>query len=177
MVDLFSQAIKKDKRLIKLKKMISAGAFAIDTERHILELKTMLTTRKIRRLQYKDVVSHQQKYIIEAALQNQASRSRSVEIKTECNKITMTLSNTLRDLSNYLKVKYKHLMITSGYKNVSSQKEAINTSFIFIQRHIDRINIVEKICDMLIEDIDKSGFLIKALIDVLSINVRGKFDV
>lgn len=173
-INTFKAAIKEDANVKKLRLLLKKGAFSIKAEARIQELKTMHTTRKVRQLKFKEVVKDMQTHLGEAVIDSQTTRSRAVEIKTACTEISMTLEDHLKKLTKFLKITYATQLRASGYTTVTAQSDAVNNipTIANAYTHLRDIEKVIKICDLLIDDIDKSYFNLQLLTRVFEVSTR-----
>lgn len=168
-----SQVIEKLEscpKVKKFKRMLEDGDFSVDISGFIDELDRMHKTRTIRLISKKDVLHNAQNKLIDASIQNQAYRSRCVEIKMICYRAESNIVQHKDLLINYLKATYKKAL--SVYRTNSERDNVIglvlNDSLYMIQQ----LQLVQELSDMIIDDIDKASWSLKTLIEVLKIATK-----
>jgi hypothetical protein len=167
------EQIQEDKKLKKFLRRCKQGAFNLDTKRMVFDINNMHKSRLARRLKTKDLIRNFQNIFIEADLQNIAYRSRIVEIRMQC-------FETLEDLDQYLSLIKKHLKAnySEAMKKLyttQADRDALIDSFLqpAISRK-KRMAMVIAYSDMVINDIDASGFNFKRIVDTVKISVERK---
>lgn len=159
--------LQKDVRVIKFQNMLNSGNFNVDTDSYIKELDSLHATRRVRNLSTKDVIHNAQKKIISATVQNQAYRSRCVEIKMTCFKAEQLIQSHYDALADYLKVSYKKAL--SIYRTNAERDSVVANVLSDANYRLQQIQLVQSLCDIIIDDIDKASWSIRALTDVLKI--------
>jgi hypothetical protein len=165
--------LKADKRVKKLNKMLDNGSFALDTDMRIREMLTSHKVKKLRRLTTRHVLERFQEKVITAMLENQAFRSRVVEIYTECIIISGKLEEHLRGLKGYLKSKYSDQIKKNGYSTVADKNSLIDAVLepAIVRQH--ELKQVISVAKLIQEDLDQGGWSVKNLIEAIGvINAR-----
>lgn len=171
-INTFRGAAKQDEKYRTLKRLLKAGAFNIDVSARLEELKSLLATRKARSLTYKEVVSSTQKALVTAALDNMATRSRVVEVKVQCTEISSTLDDHLGRMVKHLKATYQSQLKASGFKTVQAQDDAVKHLLQDAYTLLRSVERIIKIADILINDIDQTGFSLTLVKNVLEVSTR-----
>lgn len=164
----FIEKAQNDKRVVRLKKRLTEGGFFLDLDALEQEASVLHSSRKLRTLKTEDLIASFQKRFISAALQNQAFRSRIVEIKVKCFKTAAHLKENLDHLKPYLRVKYSKLL--SEYKTVADKNSAIDSVLEEPIRYLAKLENVDKILENYIKDIDQASWTLKSLIDAMGFN-------
>lgn len=169
MSSIVLKKLSKDPRVKAFKQRLENGDFSVDTSSFIAELDRMHATRKVRLLKTKDVIHNAQTKIVSALVQNQAYRSRCVEIKMICFRTQQNLEQHYGSLFDYLKVQYKSDL--GVYRTVSERDSAISTLLGDSTYITNQLDVVVQICDLIIADIDQATWSLKNMTDVLKIAV------
>lgn len=162
--------LNKDPKYQKFRLLVDKNKFSIDSTEITKELKTLHVTRIVRSLDPKNLINDNQSNLINASIQNQAIRSRVVEIKMECYTKYNLLDNYVSKLKDYLISQYN-----DDFKELKTIKEKqgyLSNFFSGETTMLNEINTVIEICDILIEDLDKSAWSIKALVELLDLTVK-----
>ena len=72
-------------------------------------------------------------------------------------------------LTNYLLTTYADFL-KKNYNTQTERKSVINSLFDFVNKTKSEIEVVQKFSDLIIDDIDKSCWSLKSIIDCLKIN-------
>lgn len=169
---MFNNIVKKDPKYKKFNRMIKNGAYNIDFDHYIKELKGYHSTRIIRILTYDMIVGKEQKKLIEANIQNQSYRSRIVEIQNEFYILSSKLKDHMTILKKYIKTKYINSLKNSGYKTISSQNEAIDNLFSSAALLLKQLENLSQIAENIINDIDKATVSINSNIRILELRIK-----
>jgi hypothetical protein len=166
----FIHVVEDDDRYIAFIKKIKSGVYDVDKESKIGEIETMHLRRSVRKITPKLVLKNAQNQIIKITSQDQAFRSRCVELKMECLKKIIRLEEEMSTIKKYLAVKYvKHLTDLPNEKIRTSAMD--NIVGVAIKR-LKNLEEVKVLADLLIEDVDATGWSIKRIIETLSIYSR-----
>ena len=163
-----AELIESDKRVKKLKKMLEGGSFALDTDLRIKEMLTQHKLRAIRRLETRHVIEHFQEKVITARLENQTTRSRIVEIHTECFIITARLNKHLGRLRKYLMAKYSE-QLKKYATTITDRKNVIDSILEDALERKEELEQVSTIAKSLIDDIDNSSWVFRDIIETMQI--------
>lgn len=134
------------------------------------EISSLHATRRIRSLESSDILASQQKQLIDATLQNQAFRSRAVEIKMQMLKISLTGHEHLSILINYMLATHKE-ELKSEAASITDRKSIVNNWLRSEWVLLNEVDNVVALCDLLIEDCDQAGWSLKRITDTLALNV------
>lgn len=162
--------IKKNQRYQQfLENFRGNPAYNIDFEEFHEELQRLHTTRLTRELKRKRTRSFPEK-VCEAMLQDQSTRSRCAEILGQCTKISGAMERTLSKLRDYLCAEYADTLKRIGAQGERKAfVEAIMRDF---YDFYDEVKTLEKASSIVIEDIDKAGFMFKNLVEIIKVLSR-----
>jgi len=162
--------IKKNKRFQQfLENFRGNPAYNIDFESYHSELQRLHTTRITRELKRKRSRAFPEK-VCEALLQDQATRSRCAEILGECTKISHAMERTLSKLRDYLCAEYASYLKSVGAQG--ERKAFVESIMRPFYDYFDEVKGLEKAAQIVIEDIDKAGFMFKNLVEVIKVLSR-----
>lgn len=166
--------LRQDSHVRKLRRLLRKGGFNVNTVEFIRELEGLHTTRLTRRLVVTDVTQRFQGRFMRAVLQNQANRSRTVEIKMRCFRTQAKLKRHLDDLTKYLMARYaEQLRRAAGTK--SERENIIKSVYSNAENIQEELNTTMAIADMVIDDLDKTGWTVKNIIDMATLlHEKGK---
>ena len=153
----FERLAKKNKRVVKLEKMMDSGLFSIDTHKLTNELFTLHGTRNIRNLSSSDVLGSAQKKLLDIALENVAKRSRCVEIKMKAYRVARSLEQHLADMFNYLYSRYSD-QLREEFRAITDRKSAVTAILQPFYNLLHKLKTVESLADMVISDCDQTGY-------------------
>lgn len=156
-----------DDKVVSFKKAYDQGRYSIDSEKYLVEIENMHITRNVRTLDADSIVREIPK-VIEAIAQNQAVRSRIVEIKMKATRVSTKLKFKKETLINYLSVRYKEEL--RSQKGTQSERNAlIQEVFSFTTPSFTELQVLTDFCDLVINDIDQAAWSLKSIIDCLKI--------
>ena len=166
--------INQDRRVRRLQRMLRNGDYNVNTAAFRRELQATHSTRLTRRLTVKDVLVRFQTRFLRAVLQNQANRSRFVEIKITCFDTHARLDQHLTKLRQYLMLTYGE-QLRRAASTVEERRNVINSCLSAAVELQQEIETVIKIADMVVADIDQTGWAIRNIITAMElIQERGK---
>lgn len=161
------ERIENCPKVKKFKRMLENGDFSVNVSEFLDELDRMHKTRTVRLITKKDVLHNAQNKLIDASIQNQAYRSRCVEIKMLCYRVESNITQHKEVLINYLKTTYKKAL--SIYKTNAERDSVIETILSDSSWVIQQLQMIQELSDMIIDDIDKASWSLKTLIEVLKL--------
>ncbi len=168
----FIEKAENDKRVRVLLKQLTRGAYSLDFDELEKEAETLHATRSIRHLKTKEVITDFQVKFIQAALQNQAYRSRMVEIKAKCFKVSAKLEEHLDVIKPYLRTKYAKSL--SEFRTVADRNAAIERVLEKPIRHLQRLHNLDTLLEIYIKDFDQVSFGLKHIIDAMKLTMDRK---
>jgi hypothetical protein len=165
----FRKKALEDTRVKQLVKLLDSSSYKLPTRALIEELKTLHATRYVRILTRQEVMHHQQSKIIRAQLQNQAHRSRAVEIKMGCFDTHAELNKHVRALKKYLALRYANY-----FQGVAVRQRDLAIDYIMepANKVLSDLDNVCKIADLLIGDIDEAKWAIQGVLKTLELSTR-----
>lgn len=107
--------------------------------------------------------------IADAAMRDQSSRSRCVEICMIIARERNHLAITMNTVQSYIEVEYNSLLQECGIKTISEKRNIIVSLFGAAQRKLDRLDTIPEIANMVIDDVDKASWTLKTLVASLEI--------
>lgn len=159
--------ILEDDKVVAFKKAYEKGEFDLNTEKFINEIQSMHITRKVSKLNSEDILKNVST-LIDALTQNQGVRSRVVEIKMMCTRVSTNIKFRIESLTNYIQVKYmKELKTMSGTQ--AERKAFVQETFQFTNPTLSRLQVLADFCDIVINDIDQASWCLKSIIDCVKI--------
>jgi len=169
----FNEAVKKNKKLRKMRGMLERGAYAIDITQVIRELESLHSTRKFRSYEVKEVVSSMQKKLMEATVENSSFRSRCVELKMRCFKVSRLLEEHLGIMRDYLATKYADVL-RNEFNTIKDRNAAVNTVLTDFTRLQHKLETAIKLADMVINDMDQAYWSIQLVERTMELNLARK---
>lgn len=170
-VNTFMAKVKKDDNILSLYRNLRQGTYSIDMAENTREIYHLHADRRFRRPNIrKEILASAQQEITNASVEASAYRSRVVEIKMRCFEIHDLLDELIESSTKYMLAKYDR-ELTASYRNATAGKDAIKyvlAPFVKRQRELNR---VMKLADMVIEDLDKSSYHIRHVLDALLLSV------
>ena len=159
--------IFEDDKIVAFKKAYDNGEYNLNTEKYIKELQSLHITRKVRLLNSEEIVKNIA-LLVEALTQNQSVRSRVVEIKMDCVRVSIKLSTKKESLVNYILVKYREEL--KAIKGTQTDRNAyVQELFNFTTATSSRVKVLQDFCDILLNDIDQASWCLKSVIDCMKI--------
>lgn len=165
----FVQYCQANSSYKKFNSQLESGKYNVNLVDYYKKVEGLHATRIVRRLTVKQIAADYQKYLMEATLQNQQYRSDSVDYKKECFKVNSLLTWHTEELKGYLINKYPKSFKELGNEN--NRQAAWNVLFANAYSITSQNECFIEYVDMVIEDIDKAGWTLKNLTDVLNLNI------
>jgi len=169
-----NDVLRRDSRVRQLRKMLKNGGYSLNTVDLLRELEGIHSTRLTRRLTVREVTQRFQTRFMRAVLQNQANRSRVVEIKLRCFRTNARLEQHIEALTKYLLATYAEQLRRAA----STKAERENIVQSVFSKAVELQQEIRQVMDMsslVIDDIDQTGWALKNLITMVEImQERGK---
>lgn len=163
------RTIKKDKKYLRFREMFEGNpAFSIDFESYHEELQRLHTTRHTRQLRRKSKGFTES--VVDAMLQDQATRSRCVEMLGECIKISSSMEDTLVNLRDYLLSEFSQQLKRVGTQ--TERKSFVESVMMPFYEYISDVQTLEKSARLVVDDIDKAGYTYRNLVEAIKILSR-----
>lgn len=168
------ELIRKNKRYKRLLETFdNAKIYNIPCERLIGELKDIHSLREVRRLSIRDP-DYVDK-LLNANAQDQAQRSRCTEILMQCLEVTEKLNRALAALKDYLLLEFSdHLR---PLRTKEERLLVLNVALRKFSRFLENVAVVKGIADLVIADIDKAGWSMRASIDALKVTRKTEMNL
>jgi len=160
--------LKNDSRVRKLNKLLSKGSFNLNTVEWLRELEIMHLGRLTRKLTVGDVVHRFQSSFMKSVLQNQANRSRAVEIKMHCLRTQARLSRHLDKLKRLLAARY-HEPLQRAVKTKAERDDLVRSVLFKAEDLLQEITTTMQIADLVVADIDQTGWTVKSIITIMEL--------
>jgi hypothetical protein len=168
----FLDLANKDKRVKALHKQLQKGAYHVDLGGIEKEADSLHLSRDVRSLKAEEILQKFQKKFIQAALQNQAYRSRLVEMKVKCFRLQAKLEEHLDAIRGYLAVKYPNAL--KQFKTIGDRKAAINSVLEEPIAMLRKLELKDAELEIYIKDIDQTGYALKNIMDAMAYNKDNK---
>lgn len=167
----YSKTIKSDARVLKFRKTVAIlRKNSVDCDKLIEQMQAMHVTRKERRAKMSQVVEQAQRDLVDMTLRNQALRSRVIEIKMKVYVVVSEMEDYLGAITDYILANYPtELESLAGSKTKADRVSYINSLLETERRFYKKLQLVIKIADTLIDDIDKAAWAVKSVTDVIAI--------
>ena len=146
-------ALKEDK--IYKKHMSRILRMEIKDEVWLDELESLHARRDIRALNTTGLLSSSQRIALDNNIDNQAVRSRCVELKMRAMKQEITYTRSLKLLKRYIPARFATAL--KEYRTVTERKAVLEYLLGSISEAIDRLKFVTEIANQIIEDCDSAG--------------------
>lgn len=156
-----------DPQIIQARKRIATWISKVDVPKLLDELTQIHSASSLRSLKASDLLSSSQVKLVEASLQNSASRSRCVEIKISAMRAAMTCKTYLDTARRHIQHSYDDAVKESG-TTVGDRKAFVDSAFIGEIDSLEALDQILKTADNVIEDFDKSAWGIKSIIETLA---------
>lgn len=162
--------IKEDKVYLKYTKRLSSLKSKDEVWLH--ELESLHARRGIRALNSNALLQSSLKISIDSNIDNQAVRSRCVEIKISALKQQLLLRESIEYLKKYISSKYSSKLQSIG--NMTERKAYVELILSPIIKQEERIKMVTKIADEVIGDCDSAGFALLRINEALNMKSKDR---
>jgi hypothetical protein len=162
----------KDKRAKRIKQAFDTlPEFNLNCRELNEEITTIHAVRKTRGLDRRSDTFIQD--LINGMIDDQAQRSRLVEILMVCVKTIRNLEDTLDSLSGYLQMEYSE-QIASVAKTKAERSSFIENQVLRkFRKYVAKVDTIKETTALVITDIDKAGFVYKNLIEAVKLSSGG----
>lgn len=147
-------------------------AWRPEYENFLEEIMRLHKTRELRLIKGGHVKSSK---LSSAALNDQATRSRAVEIVMLVTSNRNNLDRGIKAMSEHIEAHYTRLLMTRGCKTKMEQRAVINSCMSLSKSVIDKMDTLIEVADLLIDDVDKGSYSIKHAIDSMQIAAKRSF--
>ncbi len=163
----FTDLAAKDKRVRSLLKALHNGSYHLDLDGLEREIDSLHLTRQVRKLKTEEILMSFQRKFVDAALQNQAYRSRLVEIKVKCFRMSAKLEEHISVVRSHLGITYPNAL--SKYKTVSERRAAINSVLEEPMTFLTKLELKDKEIEVLVKDLDAAAWSLKSIMDAMNL--------
>lgn len=137
------------------------------------ELESLHARRGIRALQSNALLESSKRISIDSNIDNQAVRSRCVEIKISALRQQLVMEEVITKLRKYLASQYAKFL-TKKYKNVNEKRAAIEYVLEPIVRLEHRLKLTIKLADVIIDDTDSAGYTMHRIGEALQMKSKDR---
>lgn len=166
-------ALENDPIYLRVIRKLDGMMSVTDLEQLVEEIETQQATRGIRTLSVKKILSNQKRQMLEAELQNQGYRSRTIEIKMRVVRISFQFSETLGTLKKYISSNYASII----RENATTQQDRNNyveALFMSYNTFCNELDMVHELCEIIISDYDAAGWSLKRIQDTLQLAAKDR---
>lgn len=135
------------------------------------EILRLHKTREIRLLKRGNRASK----LSDAALQDQATRSRCVEIAAIITLNRNYLERAINNALKHLETHYGSYLFSKGCKTKMEQKAVYEVCMADAKSKMEQMDTIIEVADRVIDDIDKGSFAIKHSLDALQIATKREY--
>lgn len=132
------------------------------------ELMNLHSSRGVRSLDSSRLLSNAQRIAIDSDTDNQAVRSRCVEIKMRAFKRYAVVEEVVEKLRKYILARYSAELGRSA-KTLADRRALVEVVIDDVVKIMKDLNNVMKMSDMVIEDCTAAGFTLKRIGDLLAL--------
>lgn len=158
--------LRRDSRYKRLLETFeTASIYNIPREKLIEELKTIHSLREVRRLNIRDpdYVDN----LLNANAHDQAQRSRCTEMLMSCVHVTEQLARGIKALESHLLLEYSDQL--RQFRTKEERLQVLSIALRKFSSYLDNIKVLHALTELVIADIDKAGWSMRASIDALKI--------
>lgn len=167
----FYRLATADPRIASFLKGVRAGTYSLDTASMLDEIERMHMGRKLRVLTTQQVLARSQHELIDTNLQNQAYRSRCVEIKMRATRKINLLWERSEAARRYINIQWRSLL-QQEFRTAGERKEAVEAVLSAVTNVTNQLEQVTTMADLVIDDLDTSGWAITRVINILNLSTR-----
>ncbi len=166
----FIELAQNDKRVKALHKAMHNGGYSIDLNSLEKEIDSLHLTRQVRTLKTTEVLVSFQRKFLDAALQNQAYRSRLVEIKVKCFRVAAQLDEHISIVRSHLSIKYPNAL--KSYKTIGERRAAIDSVLEEPMAFLLKLELKDKEIEVILKDMDAAAWTLKGIMDAMNFNIE-----
>lgn len=167
----FKDRLKEDKLFTKkMKQLLNMKS---KDETWCDELESLHARRGIRALRSNVLLESSIKVSIDSNIDNQAIRSRCVEIKISALRQQIIIEETVDLLKKYLSSNYSEFL-AKKYKTATEKKAAIDYVLSKVSNLEDRLKLVIKLADVVIDDCDSAGYTLHRINEALTMKSKDR---
>lgn len=165
-----TERILKDKRVKKFRDRVRKLRQNDNSDAYKEEMRSMHVTRRERRATAAKLIENAQRDLIDMVMRNQSIRSRIVEMKMEIFNVSALIEDHLAALTRYILHNYQsevgHIV---GSKTKADREAFVKTMFERELSFKKKLDVVVKIADILIDDLDQAGWAVQRTTAVLQL--------
>ena len=169
MIEDIRSQLSEDERARAYKRIEKMALSVDDFETYADELSTLHRSRRIRTLYLGKVGPTS---VIEVAAQEASVRARCTEIITSVSKARYLLDTAMDAFKVHVLTKYKADL--AEYRSIRDRENAVRTLLVKGERRISEFDAVIEQAAYVVEDIDKSGYQIKAICEMLNLVINNR---
>lgn len=164
--DTLRRTLRKDDKWARYVSVYRT-AYRPEFDGYIDEIQTLHRTRSTRVLGAQSAPSG--KKIADAAMRDQSTRSRCVEISMEVVRQRNHLAIVMNTVQSYILTEYGRLLYELGFTAVKTKEEAVLSLFGAGTRKIQELDTITEIANMVINDVDQASWAIKSTVTALEV--------
>jgi len=164
------QKILKDPRVKKFRDRIRKLRKNDKSDAYKEEMRSMHTTRRERRATAAKLIENAQRDLVDMLMRNQSIRSRVVEMKMEIYNVSALIEDHLGALTRYILHTYPSEVAHIVASKTKGDREGFVKSL--FEREVmfmKKLQMIVKIADMLIGDLDEAGWAVSRTTSVLQL--------
>lgn len=165
-ISALRRALKTDEKWARFQSVFK-NAYRPEFDSFIPMIQQLHSTRSLRVLGAQAAPSGAK--IADAALRDQSTRSRCVEICMIVARERNHLAATMNTIQSYLEAEYGSLLSQHGARSMTEKRGLIESLFGPAQRKLERLDTIPEIAEMVIKDVDQASWMLKTLVTALEI--------
>lgn len=170
------KVIEEDKTTRRFNSNIDLLIKPLNLEKISLELEKLHSERDLRTLRQIQIMRKQQESVIKATLQNQAFRSRAIELKMQIMRSKNNLDELVDNFYRYLLTKWGSKVKDLGLKTIGERDSFLKQFYSDAERWQRNVNSTLEIIDVLVDDLDQAGWAIMRIVKALELANKERFD-
>ena len=170
------QKVLKDKRVKKFRDHVRKLRQNDKSEDYKEEMRSMHVTRRERRATAAKLIENAQRDLIDMLMRNQSIRSRVLEMKMEIFNVSALIEDHLAALTQHILITYQaEVAQVVGSKTKGDREGFVKALLAREVSYMKKLQVVIKIADMLIDDLDQAGWAVQRTTAVLTLTAgRGR---
>lgn len=163
------KALAKDARWKRFRNIIEQ-AYLPEFDSFTDEIEKLHKTRAVRVLGAQAVPSG--KRVADAAMRDQAVRSRCVEITMQVTRQRNYLAIQMDVIRSYLMAQYMQLLGEYGVRTITEKREIISSMFSKADTCLHRLDTITEIADLVIKDCDQAAWALSKTVTALEVATK-----
>lgn len=164
--DTLRRTLRKDDKWARYV-AVYRTSYRPEFDKFIDEIQTLHRTRSTRILGAQSAPSG--KKIADAAMRDQSTRSRCVEICMEVVRQRNHLAIVMNTVQSYILTEYGKLLYDLGFRSNKAKEEAVLSLFGAGRRKTEELDTIVEIANMVINDVDQASWAIKSTVAALEV--------